>query len=266
MQRIPNILIGIKWKHVNVTLLSGIKNLVNGNFCNGFWYLRLFYTRNGIFNFYQFCFSKFFIILEQFKAFCKRTKLVVPREVVTSAWCSDWAAPKISSWPEQHSLIIGDTLDPVGPSSRQKACSLIGLAPSIHRHELIIAKQAGHVLSKGSNRLCVEISRSLCQFRGLGNHSFKNLGVDVTLVAGTVASQTVHVAMALAIPNVDTLAPLERHGQRSVILDEGVLIKVHVILVCAWLHAKVAANSRLKFILRLLQHDLVLVDQQMRKY
>mmetsp|Transcript_16859 Transcript_16859/g.43198 ORF Transcript_16859/g.43198 Transcript_16859/m.43198 type:complete len:298 (-) Transcript_16859:104-997(-) len=144
---------------------------------------------------------------------------------------SERTSPEVILGKQHLCLVFRDALDVISPAPCQLQCSLAALHAGVHWQNLVKPEQLGDILFVLAQDIVEEGPGCECKLGSLICQSAHNFWVTVALVDGRIGAEEVKVALAVDIPHKHSLAALENHGQRRIVVcTEGVLLADNLVL------------------------------------
>mmetsp|Transcript_36607 Transcript_36607/g.92793 ORF Transcript_36607/g.92793 Transcript_36607/m.92793 type:complete len:394 (-) Transcript_36607:31-1212(-) len=156
----------------------------------------------------------------------------------------DRAPPEVILAEEHRRLVLGDALDVVAPPPGELDGGLPALDASVHRQHALVAEEARDEALVLAEHAVVEGARGERELGCLVAQRRKDLGVRVALVDRGVRREEVKVPLALHVPHMHALAPLEHHRQRVVVVRSVPLLECDEPLgfAAGWLRRRLEAE------------------------
>mmetsp|Transcript_13686 Transcript_13686/g.31105 ORF Transcript_13686/g.31105 Transcript_13686/m.31105 type:complete len:358 (+) Transcript_13686:671-1744(+) len=130
---------------------------------------------------------------------------------------SQCSAPEIALGKQDTSLIVGNPLDVVAPSTGKLARCFPSLDTTVHGQDLVVSEHGSEVLGELGVLVVPESARRQRNGTSLLSHHLHQPWVAMSLVHRRVGRQEIKIPLAIRIPHKDSLS-LGQHRRNGVVV------------------------------------------------
>ena len=123
--------------------------------------------------------------------------------------------------------VRGNAFFLVAPLAGQLQGGFHGFGPGIHHQGLVVAEQFAELLLSGPQLVIKKCPRRKRELLRLLGERPDDVRVAVSLVHGRVGREKVEIMLAVYVPEVHALAPIQHHGQGVVVVGTVLVFELH---------------------------------------